>query len=319
MNYSTLSLQKNNAYRRANLLFFLTILYLTLVSAFNIGGRLGKLIGNNDYLFKIGFSQFEFLLPLLIFLYINSKKYDISAAKTLNFKLLSPLKLALSVICAAAILPFLYLINSISLIWVKDVTTPEVEAAAAKHPMWLMVLFVAVIPAFIEEMTYRGVYFNTYRRKRIMFGALLQALIFGLMHGNLNQFAYAFIAGFIFAMFDFAADSVLFSFVMHALINGSSVVNMYYHGNRFFKWAVVSEKTLPSVLKTFLLPALLGIVILAGCYLILRHISVKKAEEKPETIKDNLKDTENDAKVFDEVLIVAIIIMMVNMIVAELG
>lgn len=82
----------------------------------------------------------------------------------------------------------------------------------------------AIVPAVIEELIFRGAVYQCYRRYSVRTAVLLTAFLFGIMHMNLNQCSYAIVIGFLFALVNEIAGSILPSMVMHLYINGSSVV-----------------------------------------------------------------------------------------------
>lgn len=94
-------------------------------------------------------------------------------------------------------------------------------------PFAAMFGIIAVLPAVIEETAFRGILFQNYREGGVWKGILLSALLFGLMHMNLNQMLYALVLGILMALLVEATNSIYASMLMHFLINGSNVWIMY--------------------------------------------------------------------------------------------
>ena len=141
-------------------------------------------------------------------------------------------KTRISVVLLAAVmmlflLPLLTLVNLVSQQFTNYVAGADITSKISKYPFVIALLSVGIIPAIGEELVYRGLMFGHYRKRSILMGALLTGLIFGLMHGNLNQMTYALVMGFIFAMVDEAAGSTIPSMVMHAMVNCGSVIIIY--------------------------------------------------------------------------------------------
>lgn len=91
--------------------------------------------------------------------------------------------------------------------------------------IWLELIGVAVMPALIEELIYRGVIYRGFRRfVKPVWAALLSALIFGIMHMNVVQFVYAFLLGLLFAWVYEAYQSILAPMLMHLAANAFSVL-----------------------------------------------------------------------------------------------
>jgi hypothetical protein len=133
------------------------------------------------------------------------------------------------------------------------------------------------------------------------------------MHSNLNQFCYAFIAGFAFAMLSWASGSVICSFIVHMLINGSSVMRLYHPGFYYPKWMTAEVGSIGDVLKAGLLPAFIGLVISGTLFWL-----VLKLRKKDENILESLKgDKKAGEGMIDRVLVAGMVIMLVNMVAAE--
>lgn len=75
-------------------------------------------------------------------------------------------------------------------------TMPSDETVIDSVPMFLMtVLGTAVIPALVEEFAIRGVVMQSLRKYGDKFAIVMSAFVFALMHGNMVQIPFAFIAG----------------------------------------------------------------------------------------------------------------------------
>lgn len=93
---------------------------------------------------------------------------------------------------------------------------------------YLFALFcVAFVPCVMEEIVYRGLFYQGYRRVNPLGAAFLSAFLFGILHGNLNQFCYAFVMGIIFAFVIEATDSLLSTMIIHFIMNGWSITLLY--------------------------------------------------------------------------------------------
>jgi membrane protease YdiL (CAAX protease family) len=89
------------------------------------------------------------------------------------------------------------------------------------------VLTVGLLPAFVEEFAMRGIVMQPMRRHGDRFAILMSAFVFGLMHGNLSQFAFAFLVGAAIGYFVVATGSVWVGVAIHMLNNIYSVVLNY--------------------------------------------------------------------------------------------
>ena len=74
-------------------------------------------------------------------------------------------------------------------------TSPEYTVPESLTGRILYAVSVAVVPALVEEFAIRGVVMQPLRRYGDKFAIVVSALVFGILHGNLVQAPFAFIAG----------------------------------------------------------------------------------------------------------------------------
>lgn len=132
-----------------------------------------------------------------------------------------------SILMAFCMIPMVSVINMFSSMVNGNRVASTLEATTERNPLWLSLILIAFMPAFVEEFIFRGVLFGAYKKRNPFYGMLLSAFLFGLMHMNINQFAYAFAIGFVLAMVVYATGSIVTSMLMHFVFNGNSVVLSY--------------------------------------------------------------------------------------------
>ena len=76
-----------------------------------------------------------------------------------------------------------------------ELTAPEYTVPQSLAGRILYVVSVAVVPALVEEFAIRGVVMQPLRRYGDKFAIIVSAAVFGILHGNLVQAPFAFIAG----------------------------------------------------------------------------------------------------------------------------
>ena len=74
-------------------------------------------------------------------------------------------------------------------------TSPEYTVPETLAGRILYAVSVAVVPALVEEFAIRGVVMQPLRRYGDKFAIVVSAVVFGILHGNLVQAPFAFIAG----------------------------------------------------------------------------------------------------------------------------
>lgn len=166
------------------------------------------------------FSQGMLVLPTAV--YIASSK--INLVEFVRLKKISILNVVLVIILSFTVMPFMSLINALSMLVFTNHIGGTIESMVSQTNFVLCFLAVGIIPSIFEELVYRGVFYNEYRKVNVRKGILLSALLFGLLHMNFNQFFYAFAMGVIFALVIEATDSIVSTMVMHLTINGSSLL-----------------------------------------------------------------------------------------------
>lgn len=102
---------------------------------------------------------------------------------------------------------------------------PQDETVLDTIPKILLtVLGTAVIPAFVEEFAIRGTVMQPLRRFGDKFAILMSALVFAMMHGNMVQIPFAFIAGIAIGYAVTVTGSMWVGVAIHFLNNFTAVL-----------------------------------------------------------------------------------------------
>ena len=227
------------------------------------------------------------------------------------------------------ILPVTYYLNMVSQLFVPNAVNETVSYFAVTagqdiwaKPLWLNLLYIAILPPLIEEFIFRGVLFQGFRSCGLFKTAFFTALMFGLAHGNLNQFMYAFAVGIFLAYLVEASGSVYASMLAHSLINGTTVLLMYLERRlpeNITSAMVEAESRTASVQDLGLMFWIIGAAIAGACavlaVIVLRTIAKTAGREviyqEARKGKDRLKGKEG--RVFSVELLVGILIPVVLM------
>lgn len=171
------------------------------------------------------FSQGSILLPFAIYCIVKRQ----NPLTLIRMNPISIKSVLLSVLVAFLFYPIATVLNTISMLFVDNAMT-GVMNEMMPNGLLTMLLLVAVAPAIAEETVFRGMLYNTYSKRRPVVGIFLSALLFGLMHGNLNQMPYTLFLGIVMALLLEAADSILAPMIMHFTFNGTSVILSWFVG-----------------------------------------------------------------------------------------
>lgn len=103
----------------------------------------------------------------------------------------------------------------------------EAMASLSHNSIWLSLLFIAVQPAVFEELLFRGAALTGYRHLGWIKAILMSAVLFGMLHLNLQQGLYAFLFGSVFAFLVQRTGSIFASMLPHFFVNATNCIAMY--------------------------------------------------------------------------------------------
>jgi membrane protease YdiL (CAAX protease family) len=202
--------------KSVNRVFLATILISIAGSFLN---DLVSMYTDNDLVLLL-ISQIILVIPSIAYLSIHK----MNVRKTIRFNKINFSNIMLIIVFAYLITPLMNLINAISLLFVQNDISNVMNNITEKNSFLISLFMVAFVPCILEESVYRGIFYSEYSKINPLKGILLSAFLFGLMHGNLNQFSYAFAMGIVFALLIEATNSILATMVVHFIINGTSIL-----------------------------------------------------------------------------------------------
>lgn len=203
--------------KRAGILLFITV--LTMIAGSFIFYKVSPFFGNNIIINMI-FSQGIILVPAVGMVVA----YEYDAKELMSAKRLGLLTALCVIFYTICITPTIVEANVFSQLFVANEVAGELPSLS-QIPTWMILAVVGVLGPICEELVFRGVFYGSFRRSGHIVGAMvLQALLFGLFHGNLNQFSYAFLIGIAMAAMVEASGTILSSIMMHIMINSFNVI-----------------------------------------------------------------------------------------------
>ncbi|MCR5515748.1 MAG: CPBP family intramembrane metalloprotease [Lachnospira sp.] len=171
------------------------------------------------------FIQNELIIVIMLLGFCLITKTGI---KDLRFKMLGIKEIILSIIIGYLIIPMSLFLTNITSLFVENAAQQTVSEVST-YPLIIQIILIAVMPAIVEEFTFRGLYYGTYRKTKRYFQAmLLSAILFGFFHMNFDQFVYATFMGVVFAKLTEATGSILSSMCAHFAFNTFSVTVSYF-------------------------------------------------------------------------------------------
>lgn len=119
--------------------------------------------------------------------------------------------------------------------------------------VYIIFLIVGILAPIFEELMYRGVILNELTSARpFLLANLIQAAVFGIMHMNVIQGAYAFVIGFILGYAYKITKSIYMPMLTHFLFNASNLLIADYI-SMFFSRQFFLASGLAAVLISFIL------------------------------------------------------------------
>ena len=200
----------------------------------------------NSVAFNVIISIITELSFFLVF-YIISRRTQTDWVQASSVRNVSPWYLYI----IAAILGILcvFLFNPIISLWEQLLSligydiSGELPMPLDSVGMLILAIFaVALIPAICEEFLYRGLVLNGLRKYGVWVSVLTSALLFSLMHMNLQQLPYTFILGVIFGLIVYYTRNIWLSIIMHFLNNATAILIMYFATNsstEFVWWHIL--------------------------------------------------------------------------------
>jgi len=134
----------------------------------------------------------------------------------------------------------------------------------------LNILLLAILPAVLEELIFRGIIFSGLKDKHSAFNTILvSSTFFMLMHGTLQQTVFQFIIGIVLGLIMYYTDNVLYPIIMHF------VSNLIILLAAFFSTSSVPIDVSFNFLNVFL-PIVLALIGVAIIFLVCKFLNKKK-------------------------------------------
>lgn len=179
-----------------------------------------------QYLFQILYSVLFVGCPFFLLGYLTRKScgMEIPLGKPKKASLLPLIIFAAFGVCLIGNIITGYFNTFLETLFGVQINLPE-TVKTPFDPLGITLNFVssAVVPAFIEEMALRGVIMQPLRRYGDMFAILCSSFVFALMHCNLVQIPFAFIAGIAIGYAVIITESIWTGIIIHFINNAFSV------------------------------------------------------------------------------------------------
>lgn len=159
-----------------------------------------------------------FLIPAVIYLILTKSSFK----ETLRLNKLHWKDTLLIIILGFVVQPVMTFFALLSSFFFKNEIGAFISEIAST-PYLILLCLVAILPSITEEVTIRGIVLSGYDNVNRYIAAAITGLFFGILHLDGQQFLYATILGFVFALVARITNSIYSSMIMHFIINGTSV------------------------------------------------------------------------------------------------
>lgn len=202
-----------------NYTFFGVFAIIMQIIIINIIGFANPIILNDINLTSIIASVCNYILPLPIFLYLMNKleKQEIHSNKLTIKKFIVYIAISLTLMWVGNLIG-LTITEILGNLIQSEIANPIVETIDSSSVYTNLLLMVIMAPIF-EEIIFRKLLIDRTIKYGKGVSILLSALIFGLFHGNLNQFFYAFLIGGFFAYVYIKTGKIIYTVLLHLTVN----------------------------------------------------------------------------------------------------
>ena len=142
--------------------------------------------------------ELELLIPAVVLLVMD--RFEVMRGT--RIKIIGVKVILWTLLLAVILIPVMSFLNLASQLLVPNDVVVRIEhyttmtgSSVWEKPLFLNLVYMAVLPAIVEEFLFRGVLFQGFRSCGLFKTAMITSLMFALAHGNLNQFLYAFTIG----------------------------------------------------------------------------------------------------------------------------
>ncbi len=278
-------------YIKRALIFILTV--ISLILSFNYIVQIIYYYGNNSTFNAIAESGLTLtyvmhltclLIPCIVYILTIIPKGEVK--ETLRFNSVSIQNIGYVTAITFLIYPFITLISYISGLFYENVSA-EILSETLSMPFFLAMLSIGIMPAITEELVLRGVFLSNFKDDKNFFYAVLNGLFFGLLHGNLSQFFFAFFIGIVFYYLVKIGNSIFLAMYAHFLINGSQVTLMYLTLDETTIDTSTTDISDPLVAETILVLSVIciifGLILFPVFKCFIKHNSYKKSVTNSDT------------------------------------
>lgn len=258
-----------------------SILFLIILS--NIIAVIRPEILNNINIATIITAICNYVLPLPILLFLM-RKLDSTEIKKNNLGF----KTFLKYLCITFTLMWIgnitgtIITNLLSFTIQNDIANP-IQNLINSTDLWLNLILISLIGPIFEEIIFRKILIDRTIKYGQLASILVSAIIFGLIHGNLNQFCYTVLVGGFFAYVYIKTGQIKYSIGLHIILNMlGSVLSMIVNNSAVNLSNAFNTTDLAILVFYFIL---ILIALFVGIYTLVEYIQKKRKQKNSIDLK----------------------------------
>ncbi|NME66288.1 CPBP family intramembrane metalloprotease [Clostridium cadaveris] len=267
--------------------FVLVLVTIQFIGSLILGNTIGAKMTTGQLLV---FSQVAFLLVPTAIYFIITKK-PIKETLKLNKLYITDIicLIAIGILCY----PIAGLCANISSIFFENNVQAVVNQLQGISFVTLIGIM-ALTPAICEEIVMRGVVLSEYKYKNTFKAAVMNGIIFGLMHLSGQQFLYAAVLGFLFAYIVRITGSLFSTMIVHFVFNGFNMTVSYmatkFQGDAMVEAVPMTANTFLSAIITLsIMSTISGFII----WLLVRYMKKKRERLNLNIVSQDENEEEN--------------------------
>ena len=187
-----------------------------------------NLLNINTKIVISSITNYILILPIFIYLMKKIESVEISKEKIGIKKFITYICIAITLMWVGNITG-LIITTLIGHTIANEVVNP-IEQLIQNSSIFVNLLVISILAPIFEEIFFRKLLIDRTVKYGAKLSILLSAFLFGLFHGNLSQFFYAFLLGGFFAYIYIKTGKIIYSIICHAAVNlYGSVISTFFN------------------------------------------------------------------------------------------
>ena len=236
------------------------------------------------------------LVPQLCFFSVyvfvtRKKRLNFKTATALNFKIniwVLLLVLLVGIVAMFGFSPLINLFDTITSGWGYKSSVANIDVSTF-WKFFASIFYVALLPAICEELVFRGIIANGFKKYGTVTAVVLSAVLFALMHQNLQQLVYQLFLGGVMAYIVIKTGSIIYTMLLHFFNNFVILLSAHLFGE---EEANVNLSNAWEIIKPILI-AICAVLIIVGILWLINYVLKRERAKKQNQIANAEQSSPN--------------------------